>query len=184
MLIIRLGAPGLEARYVCYIVPEMNVRDICGADGDNGEYLLELLDKRSTTSPVENFSEDAELIHTSIARHGISHSGANKDGYFRFGNEVDYGYSFELTEESPSEVKKQLDKWVREKKLVTQVHGYLVLERQATLYQGLRVLLADIVEEAESRVEAVNEPKAGKHDEDKAPKGKKKKKKKKKKAKN
>ncbi|KAI5839448.1 hypothetical protein DFP73DRAFT_561680 [Morchella snyderi] len=135
---------------VRYIVPEINLKDICGADGDGGEYLLSLLETR-VSKPAwawEAFHEDAELIRDSMINHGLSHSSAKEDGYFQFGDEECYGFSFEVTQTAPRELKDNLDTKVREGKLLSQAHGYLVLERQRAFYLGLSVLIYDIVEEA------------------------------------
>lgn len=126
-------------------MPEINLKDICGADGDGGEYLLSLLETRASNPAWDAVYEDAVFIRDSMINHRVSHSGAKKDGYFQFGDEESYGFTFNVTQTAPREVRDNLDNMVREGTLLSQVHGYLVLERQQGFYLGLSVIVYDIM---------------------------------------
>ncbi|KAK4150048.1 ipa protein [Chaetomidium leptoderma] len=137
---------------VCKIIPEWNLRDI--ADDGPGDFLLNLLKHRATTSLLDQYHSpspcgpgDRDLITGMIRTRNLRHVNPYRNCYtFFYDEDENYGKSFQIRSHH-AEVLANFDRAIQAGACIPQSTSELVLERQINLTQCLTILIDDILEE-------------------------------------
>ncbi|PKS05935.1 hypothetical protein jhhlp_007768 [Lomentospora prolificans] len=135
------------------IIPEWNVRDVCG----DPDYFLELLHHRATKTVFDQYCKgpdggmmgDKNVIHKMMHMRGLRH--VNEDEwancYSLFMDENSYGQSFEVRPDHLKTFLTSMKAAVNAGFCVPKAMGEFILHRQTTMLQLLNVMVDDVLEE-------------------------------------